>query len=114
MVPVRPDRRSPGRRGATTVVAAAVLSAVLAAGGTAALVTGPLRSTAASQAPASSAAPAGVTVASGAGTAGVPELTEVVAKVRDSVVTITSEGISSRGLLNIPSTGGRLRGRADH
>jgi S1-C subfamily serine protease len=29
----------------------------------------------------------------------------VVAAVRDSVVTITSEGVSSRGLLSIPSTG---------
>ena len=34
-----------------------------------------------------------------------PELTDVVAAVRDSVVTITSEGFSSRGFAQIPSTG---------
>jgi serine protease Do len=85
-------------------VAAAVLSAVLAAGGTAALVTGPL-----GQAPAPSSANGGAAVTTAAGsngaTASVPALTDVVAAVRDSVVTITSEGFSSRGFQNIPSTG---------
>ena len=33
------------------------------------------------------------------------DLSAVVAKVRDSVVTITSEGFSSRGLVQIPSSG---------
>ena len=33
------------------------------------------------------------------------DLPAVVAAVRDSVVTITSEGVSARGLVDIPSTG---------
>ena len=101
----RPPRR--GRtRGLGAVVGAAVLAAVLAAGGTAALVAGPFAPTA-SQAPAAGA-PGAVTTATGATPAPdatAPELTAVVAQVRDSVVTITSEGVSSRGFSQIPSTG---------
>ena len=82
-------------------MAAALLSAVLAAGGTAALVTGPL---AASTPPAAAAATAPAAVAAAAGTT-TPELTDVVAAVRDSVVTITSSGFSARGNASIPSTG---------
>jgi serine protease Do len=90
------------------VLAASLLSAVLAAGGTAALVTGPLAGS--TEPPAATAlAPAAVTTGTGSGnasaTATEPALTDVVAAVRDSVVTITSEGLSSRGLLSIPSTG---------
>ena len=50
---------------------------------------------------------AGVAVSSGSnpGATTAPDLPAVVAAVRDSVVTITTEGISSRGMLNIPSTG---------
>jgi serine protease Do len=83
-------------------VVAAVLSAVLAAGGTAALVTGPL---AAAASPAPAAAGAGQTVATASNNVTVPDLTDVVAAVRDSVVTITSKGFSSRGFAEIPSTG---------
>jgi serine protease Do len=83
-------------------VAAAVLSAILAAGGTAALVTGPLAAPA-SSAPA--AAGAGQTVATASNNVTAPDLTDVVAAVRDSVVTITSKGFSSRGFAEIPSTG---------
>jgi hypothetical protein len=43
--------------------------------------------------------------ASGASAAPAPELTDVVASVRDSVVTITSDGVSSRGFAQIPTTG---------
>jgi S1-C subfamily serine protease len=96
-----PAPRRTGSRGTASVVAAAVLAAVLAAGGTAALVTGPLAP--ASAAPAASTAPVAVAAAAGSTTA--PELTSVVAAVRDSVVTITSSGFSSRGNVNIPSTG---------
>jgi S1-C subfamily serine protease len=92
--------RRPGSRGAASVVAAAVLAAVLAAGGTAALVTGPLAPP--SAAPAATAPAA---VAAAAGSTAAPELTSVVAAVRDSVVTITSSGFSSRGNVAIPSTG---------
>jgi serine protease Do len=92
-------------RGATSVVGAALLSAVLAAGGTAALVAGPLARPAASSST-TAGAPAAVTVAAGASAApSTPDLTTVVAAVKDSVVTITSEGFSSRGFTNIPSTG---------
>jgi serine protease Do len=89
------------------VFAASLLSAILAAGGTAALVTGPLAPTTGSGA-AASATPGAVTVATGsspAATATPEDLTDVVAAVRDSVVTITSEGFSSRGFGQIPSTG---------
>ena len=53
------------------------------------------------------ATPAGaVTTATGSSSsASEPALTDVVTAVRDSVVTITSQGVSSRGLMSIPSTG---------
>ena len=98
-------RRQPGRLRSTFL--ASLLSAVVAAGGTAFLVTGPLAkmpdpSTAASESP-------GVVTAvadpEGSATVQAADLTDVVAAVRDSVVTITSEGFSSRGLTQIPSTG---------
>ena len=104
---VQATRRGSSRdRGTTTIVAAAVLSAVLAAGGTAALVTGPLGGSAAASVATSNAA-AGVTVASGSngGGATTPDLPDVVATVRDSVVTITTKGISTRGMMTIPSSG---------
>jgi serine protease Do len=103
-----PDRPARARRssrpsGVAAIVGVALLSSVIAAGGTAALVTGPLGRT--STAPATTGAPAAVTVAAGATPAAAPELTDVVAAVRNSVVTITSEGFSSRGFAAIPSTG---------
>ena len=97
-----PRRASGSRRGATSVAIAAVLSAVLAAGGTAALVTGPFAPSATSGA---AGAPAAVTVAGATAAPSAPELTSVVASVRDSVVTITTEGFSSRGFGQIPATG---------
>ncbi len=101
--PSRSHDRARPRRGSVSVVVAAVLAAALASGGTAALVAGPL---ALGSTLAPTSAPAGVTVASGStATASAPVLTEVVASVRDSVVTITSEGYSSRGLSSIPSSG---------
>jgi serine protease Do len=98
------SNRSNGSRGVGAIVGAAVLSAVLAVGGTAALVAGPLApaATPTKSAPAAVAVAAG---ASGAPAASAPDLPDVVASVRDSVVTITSEGFSSRGFAQIPSTG---------
>jgi serine protease Do len=84
------------------IAAIVLLSATLAAGGTAALVAGPLRP-ATTTAPA--AAPAVAAAAASANVAPAPELTAVVAAVRDSVVTISSEGFSSRGFAQIPSSG---------
>jgi serine protease Do len=86
-----------------SILAAAFLSAVVAASGTAALVTGPL----APAAPSPASTPSAVTAAAGSG-AEEPEavdLTDVVAAVRESVVTITSEGFSPRGFAQIPSSG---------
>jgi S1-C subfamily serine protease len=98
-----PRRTAGSRRGATSVVVAAILSAVLAAAGTAALVTGPF---APSSTAGTAANPGALTVAAASTTApNAPDLTTVVASVRDSVVTITSEGYSSRGFGQIPSTG---------
>ena len=102
-----PARRArPRSGGAAAIVVAAVLSAVLAAGGTAALVAGPLRTSQATPA-ASAGAPAGVTTATGTnpGPSATTDLPAVVAAVRNSVVTITSQGVSARGLVDIPSTG---------
>ena len=103
--PTASDGRPERRRGMLAIAGVAILSATLAAGGTAALVAGPL-------APASptgaAGAPAAVVVAngpSGANATSAPDLTAVVAAVRDSVVTITSEGFSSRGFAQIPSSG---------
>lgn len=101
--PAATHDRSPARRGSGSVLAAALLAAVLASGGTAALVTGPL---AFGSTGARTNAPAGITVAAGSTVAAsAPGLTDVVASVRDSVVTITSEGYTSHGLSSIPSTG---------
>jgi len=97
-----PRRTGGSRRGPTAVVLAAVLSAVLAAGGTAALVAGPLAPSSAGTTP---GAPASVTVAGATAAPNAPELTDVVASVRDSVVTITSAGYSARAFGQIPSTG---------
>jgi putative serine protease PepD len=100
-----PRRRS--RSGGTAaILGAALLSAILAAGGTAALVAGPLRTVQAT--PGTSAgAPVGVTTATGANPSpgATTDLPAVVAAVRNSVVTITSQGVSARGLVDIPSTG---------
>jgi S1-C subfamily serine protease len=102
--PVAPVVASPPRKarrsgGFATIVGAAVLAAVLAAGGTAALVTGPLSPKTSS----ATGAPPAVSVVSGSSPA--PAASAVVAAVRNSVVTITEQGFSSRGFSQIPSTG---------
>ncbi|HEY8635725.1 MAG TPA: trypsin-like peptidase domain-containing protein [Candidatus Limnocylindrales bacterium] len=107
VVPAVPPRAAKRRRsgGMATIFGAAILSAVLAAGGTAALVTGPLAPQPSSPA---TGAPGAVTVAAGssaAPAASTDALPDVVAAVRNSVVTITSQGFSSRGFSQIPSTG---------
>ena len=105
--PVAPRSAEPRAQSARlrSVLAASFLSAILAAGGTAALVAGPL---APATAPGAATSPGAVTAATGSGATATPEaadLTDVVAAVRDSVVTIASEGFSSRGFQQIPSTG---------
>jgi serine protease Do len=105
--PPRAPRSSTRPLGLGAVVGAAVLSAVLAVGGTALLVAGPLVATGGAATPTASTGPAGVTVASGSKSmiTDDPDLTSVVAAVKNSVVTITSQGFSSRGFSEIPSTG---------
>jgi len=101
-----PSPRRPAR--VRSLFAVSFLSAVLAAGGTAALVAGQLAAVSGTGVTASAtASPGAVTVATSSGTASTEpaDLTDVVAAVRDSVVTITSEGSSSRGFQQIPSTG---------
>jgi serine protease Do len=99
--------RGSGRSGRVrTILVASMLSAVLAAGGTAVLVTGPLAmGIAATTTPATGST--AVTTSTGATAAAMTEadLSDVVASVRDSVVTITSAGFSSRGFQQIPSSG---------
>ncbi len=89
-----------------TLLAASLLSAVLASSGTAALVMGPLAGPGGSAA-APSASPGAVTASATEAppSTGTADLTDIVAAVRDSVVTITSEGYSARGFMQIPSTG---------
>ena len=95
-------------RGIAFVAIVVVMSAVLAAGSSAALVTGPFGASSGGSPSATIGAPAAVTVAAdsnGAAASAAPDLTDVVAAVRDSVVTITSRGYSSRGSAEIPSSG---------
>jgi putative serine protease PepD len=87
-VPVRPRRR--GRR-AGTVLAASVLSAVLASGGTAALV---MTLRPATIVPAAEVGTARTTSAT---TLESTDLTAIVAQAQQSVVTITADGISTNG-----------------
>jgi serine protease Do len=98
------ERRRDRRLG--SVLAVSLLSAALAAGGTAALVAGPLAGSGAGTGNTGATGPTGVAASTGNGaTASPADLPTVVEAVRDSVVTITSEGFSSRGPVNIPSTG---------
>ncbi|MEA2609955.1 MAG: hypothetical protein QOJ75_2198 [Chloroflexota bacterium] len=102
------QRRGGSRGRLRSIMAASLLSAVLAAAGTAALVTGSFGTSNGATNPAGSATAGVVATKTGSTSAAAttqPALTDVVAAVRDSVVTITSEGISSRGLSTIPSTG---------
>ncbi len=82
----------PGGRGIGAVVAAAVLSAMLATGGTAAFVTLLLPG-----APAASVANVGTgrTTSTGSTTVTAGDLTAMVASARESVVTITADGMTT-------------------
>src|SRR6478736_6163296 len=91
----RPTRK--GGRGLAGLLGASLLSAVLASTGTAAVLT----STAAPAAtPAATANTRAVDTAPGA-----EDITAVVAAARKSVVTITSNGVTTNGPFTVPSTG---------
>jgi S1-C subfamily serine protease len=92
-----PGRRARGR-GLGTLVGASLLSAVLASTGTVAILTGSLATTPATTAPTAN----GRTVT----TVDQPEdITEVVARARRSVVTITANGTASNGPFEVPVSG---------
>jgi S1-C subfamily serine protease len=96
-VPVQPVRRG-GGRGIGTVLAASLLSAALAAGGTTLLVGQmlPAATAAPTQAPATqAAAPSAATTSTT--TIQTTDLTAIVAATRGSVVTITADGVSTNG-----------------
>ncbi len=106
-IPASPTGR-PRRRGSLgTIVAAALLSAVLASGSTAAIVT--LSHSDATVAPSTAArtANAKTTATSSATTTTIEQgdITGVVAGARDSVVTITSEIATGRGQFGGTATG---------
>ena len=98
------ERARPARL--RSILASSLFSAVLAAGGTAALVAGPLATSPAAS-PSATTSSTAITAATGSGpTASADaDLSTVVASVRDSVVTITSEGFASRGFQQIPASG---------
>jgi S1-C subfamily serine protease len=101
---VPPPAGGPKRRtgGVWTLVAVSVLSAVLASAGTGALLT--IAAPAGAGTAATAATPNAVTAATGDEPA---DLVDVVAAARQSVVTITADGTSTRGMspFSIPTTG---------
>ena len=104
---VRPARPAPSssRRGTLgTVFGAALLSAVLASGSTVAIV-GLVAATTVAPAPASTSPNADVTTTGGTTTVEQTDITGMVAAVRDSVVTLTSEVATNRGRFGGTATG---------
>ena len=98
MPPVLPppaQRRSSGGRGAFLgpVLAASLLSAVLASGGTVLLV----HQVMPAATPVASAAPQPTTATNASTTISAVDLTGIVAKAKASVVTITADGVSTNG-----------------
>jgi serine protease Do len=91
----------PGGRGIRTVIAACLLSATLASASTTALLSAGFGG---SQAPAAATTPNAVVT----GTRSDPgNIADIVALARQSVVTITANGLSSRGMspFSVPATG---------
>jgi serine protease Do len=105
--PVRPPRSSSGGR---TVIAAALLSAILASAGTYAAVTIAVGSQGAAVTPSPTATP-DAAVASSSGstsitiTASDADVEQVVAAARPAVVTIATEGSSGFGRFGAPTSG---------
>jgi S1-C subfamily serine protease len=100
-----PTRATGGRRSVGTVVAAAVLSALLASGSTVAIVSLARPSTAAPAVPPAPTANAAVTTSGGTTTVQQDDITAVVASARDSVVTLTSQISNARGPFGGTATG---------
>jgi serine protease Do len=110
----RPPRNGGGRGALPTVLVTSVLAAVLASGGTYALLANDLHQTSSTPEPTANAivtgnqpTPSVSPSASASGSTSAEDaLVGIVAKARQSVVTITADGVSSGfGPFNIPSTG---------
>ncbi|HTG42697.1 MAG TPA: trypsin-like peptidase domain-containing protein, partial [Methylomirabilota bacterium] len=104
--PVAPPTASSGARrsrGIKSILAAGLLSATLASVGTTALVGGLRGATPAATTPPAPTANAAVT----GSRATTEDLTGIVATARQSVVTITADGLSTKGLspFSVPTTG---------
>ena len=107
-VPPRSPRQSGGRGGLATfrtVTAASVLSAILASGGTYALVLSSAGWSAAdaTASPTSNAVVTGTGPSSGSSES--DDLVAIVAAAKPTVVTITADGVATNGPFNIPTTG---------
>jgi S1-C subfamily serine protease len=100
--PATEPRRPRRLRGGAALVGVSLLSAVLASTGTAVVLQGQVASNAA----ATQTAATGRTVTTG-GSAGDEDITDVVAAARESVVTITADGLSSNRFspFQVPTTG---------
>ncbi len=94
--PAREPRRS-GGPGIGTVLAAAVLSAALASGGTVLLVHQMVPAATPTAAPASIAAQPAASAATTSTTIQSADITSIVAEAKKSVVTITADGMSTNG-----------------
>ena len=102
--PPRLDASAPRRtRGLGTLLAVSILSATLASTGTAAVLVG----TQLANAPAATGAATGQAVNTGTAGDADGDITEVVAAARESVVTITADGVSSGGFspFQVPTSG---------
>ena len=98
-------RSSSRRRSVGTVVATALLSAVLASGSTVAIVSLVHPGSSAPTIPAAPTANAAVTTTGGTTTVQHEDITDVVAAARDSVVTLTSQITGARGPFGGTATG---------
>ena len=98
-------RTPSGRRSLGTVVATALLSAVLASGSTVAIVSLVHSGSTAPIIPAAPIANAAVTTSGGTTTVQHEDITDVVAAARDSVVTLTSQISGARGPFGGTATG---------
>ena len=106
VVPLASAKRSSGRRGAfiVPVLAASILSAVLASGGTVLLVHQVMPATAAV---APTASPGATNATNTSTTINATDLTAIVATAKASVVTITADGMTTNGFspFGQPTTG---------
>jgi serine protease Do len=95
IAPAAPGSRRSGGRGLGPVLAVSILSAALASAGTAAIVHEVVQPTVVTQTPAASVATSNTGTGTGTTTVETADLTSVVATARQSVVTITADGVAA-------------------